>query len=101
MNYICDICGSEMTQYQCKVLCTACGARWDCSDLFVEGEITLTDYEGGEWFDEQGNILSATGRLLVSREAHRRRAAWTPEPSTACQPSIAVLSSGLNLKRDG
>jgi len=31
--YICDRCGSEMHERNCKVTCPNCGNRFDCSDL--------------------------------------------------------------------
>jgi len=33
--YICDRCGSEMREKNCKVTCPNCGNRFDCSDLNV------------------------------------------------------------------
>jgi hypothetical protein len=31
--YICDRCGCEMHEKNCKVVCSNCGNRFDCSDL--------------------------------------------------------------------
>jgi rubrerythrin len=31
--YVCDRCGFEMIQRNCKVICPNCGNRFDCSDL--------------------------------------------------------------------
>lgn len=31
--YICDRCGHEMVEMNCKVTCPNCGNRFDCSDL--------------------------------------------------------------------
>jgi len=31
--YICDRCGHEMVEKNCKVTCPNCGNRFDCSDL--------------------------------------------------------------------
>lgn len=31
--YTCDLCGSEMYEKNCKVICPNCGNRFDCSDL--------------------------------------------------------------------
>ncbi|MCQ3938038.1 MAG: hypothetical protein DPW18_13455 [Chloroflexi bacterium] len=31
--WICDRCGSEMYEKNCKVICPNCGNRFDCSDL--------------------------------------------------------------------
>jgi predicted metal-dependent hydrolase len=31
--YLCDRCGSEMYETNCKVICPNCGNRFDCSDL--------------------------------------------------------------------
>ena len=31
--YICDRCGHEMYEKNCKVICPNCGNRFDCSDL--------------------------------------------------------------------
>lgn len=28
----CDICGCEMTNFNCELICTNCGFRRDCSD---------------------------------------------------------------------
>lgn len=33
--YICDRCGSEMHEKNCKVTCSNCGNRFDCSDLNI------------------------------------------------------------------
>lgn len=33
--YICDLCGGEMHEQNCKVTCPNCGNRFDCSDLTV------------------------------------------------------------------
>ncbi len=33
--YLCDRCGFEMIEENCKVVCPNCGARWDCSDLSI------------------------------------------------------------------
>jgi predicted metal-dependent hydrolase len=33
--YICDRCGSEMYERNCKVTCPNCGNRFDCSDLNI------------------------------------------------------------------
>ncbi len=33
--YICDRCGSEMRESNCKVTCPNCGNRFDCSDLNI------------------------------------------------------------------
>jgi hypothetical protein len=32
-EYLCDRCGSEMIELNCKVVCPNCGNRFDCSDL--------------------------------------------------------------------
>ncbi|MFN3491612.1 MAG: DUF309 domain-containing protein [Anaerolineales bacterium] len=32
-HWICDRCGSEMVEKNCKVTCPNCGNRFDCSDL--------------------------------------------------------------------
>jgi hypothetical protein len=34
----CDNCGQMLMSRQCKLLCGRCGARLDCSDLFVVEE---------------------------------------------------------------
>jgi len=34
-TYICDRCGSEMVEKNCKVTCPNCGNRFDCSDLNI------------------------------------------------------------------
>lgn len=31
--YICDRCGCQMVESNCKVMCLNCGNRFDCSDL--------------------------------------------------------------------
>ena len=33
--YICDRCGHEMYEKNCKVTCPNCGNRFDCSDLNI------------------------------------------------------------------
>lgn len=33
--YICDRCGSQMHERNCKVTCPNCGNRFDCSDLNI------------------------------------------------------------------
>jgi rubrerythrin len=33
--YVCDRCGSEMREKNCKVTCPNCGNRFDCSDLNI------------------------------------------------------------------
>jgi len=33
--YICDRCGAEMREQNCKVTCPNCGNRFDCSDLNI------------------------------------------------------------------
>lgn len=33
--YLCDRCGSEMYERNCKVTCPNCGNRFDCSDLNI------------------------------------------------------------------
>lgn len=33
--YICDRCGSEMYEKNCKITCPNCGNRFDCSDLNI------------------------------------------------------------------
>lgn len=35
LAYICDRCGFEMIERNCKVICPNCGSRWDCSDLSI------------------------------------------------------------------
>ncbi|HXF84968.1 MAG TPA: DUF309 domain-containing protein [Anaerolineales bacterium] len=32
-HYLCDRCGHEMYEQNCKVICPNCGNRFDCSDL--------------------------------------------------------------------
>ena len=34
-KYICDRCGHEMYEKNCKVTCPNCGNRFDCSDLNI------------------------------------------------------------------
>ncbi len=33
--YTCDICGCQMEERECKVVCKNCGNRFDCSDLTI------------------------------------------------------------------
>ncbi len=33
--YLCDRCGFEMMEKNCKVVCPNCGSRYDCSDLNI------------------------------------------------------------------
>ena len=32
-HLICDRCGAQMVEWQCKISCLNCGNRFDCSDL--------------------------------------------------------------------
>ncbi len=32
-EFICDRCGFEMYESNCKIICPNCGNRFDCSDL--------------------------------------------------------------------
>jgi predicted metal-dependent hydrolase len=34
-TYLCDRCGFEMYEKNCKVTCPNCGSRFDCSDLSI------------------------------------------------------------------
>ena len=34
-TYLCDRCGFEMTEKNCKIVCPNCGSRYDCSDLNI------------------------------------------------------------------
>lgn len=34
-TFICDRCGFEMYEKNCKVICPNCGNRFDCSDLNI------------------------------------------------------------------
>lgn len=34
-KFICDRCGSEMAERNCKIICPNCGNRFDCSDLNI------------------------------------------------------------------
>ncbi len=36
--YLCDRCGFEMFEMNCKVVCPNCGSRYDCSDLTLNFE---------------------------------------------------------------
>ena len=33
--FLCDRCGFEMIEKNCKVVCKNCGNRFDCSDLNI------------------------------------------------------------------
>jgi rubrerythrin len=33
--FICDRCGEEMYESNCKIICPNCGNRFDCSDLNI------------------------------------------------------------------
>ena len=33
--YLCDWCGFEMYEKNCKIVCPNCGSRYDCSDLNI------------------------------------------------------------------
>jgi hypothetical protein len=37
-QYICDRCGHEMKEKNCKVICPNCGNQFDCSDLTLHFE---------------------------------------------------------------
>ncbi len=41
-TYVCDRCGHDMFELNCKVICPNCGSRFDCSDLTI-------------YFDQQGS----------------------------------------------
>ena len=34
-KYVCDRCGHEMYERNCKITCPNCGSRFDCSDLNI------------------------------------------------------------------
>ena len=34
-QFLCDRCGCEMVEKNCKVVCKNCGNRFDCSDLNI------------------------------------------------------------------
>lgn len=34
-KYLCDRCGCEMIDKNCKITCPNCGNRFDCSDLNI------------------------------------------------------------------
>lgn len=34
-KFVCDRCGFEMYEKNCKVICPNCGNRFDCSDLNI------------------------------------------------------------------
>ena len=34
-KYLCDRCGHEMHERNCKITCPNCGNRFDCSDLNI------------------------------------------------------------------
>ncbi len=34
-KFICDRCGFEMAERNCKITCPNCGNRFDCSDLNI------------------------------------------------------------------
>jgi rubrerythrin len=34
-KYVCDRCGHEMYEHNCKITCPNCGNRFDCSDLNI------------------------------------------------------------------
>lgn len=34
-TYTCDRCGATMVERNCKIICTNCGHRFDCSDLNI------------------------------------------------------------------
>jgi len=33
--HVCDRCGTEMRERNCKIICPNCGNRFDCSDLNI------------------------------------------------------------------
>ena len=37
-QYICDRCGHEMNERNCKIICPNCGNQFDCSDLTLHFE---------------------------------------------------------------
>ncbi len=34
-KFVCDRCGFEMVESNCKIICFNCGSRFDCSDLNI------------------------------------------------------------------
>ncbi len=34
-KFVCDRCGFEMVESNCKIICPNCGSRFDCSDLNI------------------------------------------------------------------
>ena len=34
-KFVCDRCGFEMFESNCKIICPNCGNRFDCSDLNI------------------------------------------------------------------
>jgi len=34
-KFVCDRCGFEMFESNCKIICPNCGSRFDCSDLNI------------------------------------------------------------------
>ncbi len=34
-KFVCDRCGAEMYESNCKIMCPNCGNRFDCSDLNI------------------------------------------------------------------
>jgi len=34
-KFVCDRCGWEMYESNCKIICPNCGNRFDCSDLNI------------------------------------------------------------------
>ncbi len=34
-RYLCDRCGFEMFEANCKIVCPNCGSRYECSDLSI------------------------------------------------------------------
>lgn len=34
-TFLCDRCGVEMIERNCKITCPSCGNRFDCSDLNI------------------------------------------------------------------
>jgi predicted RNA-binding Zn-ribbon protein involved in translation (DUF1610 family) len=44
-RFICDRCGFEMYERNCKVVCPNCGNRFDCSDLNIYFDLDGGYYE--------------------------------------------------------
>lgn len=57
-NWICDRCGGQMNERNCKVTCPNCGNRFDCSDLNLNFDELQKNEAGGNHLDLTGKTTA-------------------------------------------